>query len=718
MTATLAAAAQDAQSAQDVAHPASVGPVGFGAALLRLDLRLRLAVDAQRDEIAERARDPFRGLYISEADVDALLASVPSSKTAHDLLQYPAGQSAPRLQRLAGLFGLQPAEQDALLICLAPDLDLRYERLFGYLQDDVTRRRPTVDLLLRLLWPSPEERLAGRALLAPAGRLMRHGLLALSDETAAQWPLLARPLRVDERVADYLSGSDELDPRISSFAEVVTPGSEEDVVLPGEVRAGLERLLSADAAAGPIVYVHGAAGTGKLAAARAACALVERPMLHVGLPVLLAAARPERSLALAAREALLQHAVLVVDGFDRLLRDEPDVLPVQAALRRALAAHAAPVVLIGEARWEPATWLPDVTAVPVELPALAPGARLRVWRSHVDGQLTSEEAGELAERFRLDGGAIRHAAAAARGRAAWRGDGKVTAQDLRAAAQAIAAPPLEGMARRLEYRYGWEDLVLPPDGLAQLHELCARARHQVTVLERWGYGRKHARRAGITALFAGQPGTGKTMAAEIIAGDLGLDLYRIDLSGVVSKYIGETEKNLEKIFRAADQGDAVLLFDEADALFGKRSEVRDAHDRYANVEIAYLLQRLEAYDGLAVLTTNLRGNVDEAFLRRLDCVLEFPMPEEAERLAIWRRAVPPEAPLAADVDLLFLARKFKLSGGHIRNIALAGAFLAAAEGGPIAMKHLVRATRREYQKLGKLVAASDFERYYALLREG
>jgi SpoVK/Ycf46/Vps4 family AAA+-type ATPase len=289
--------------------------------------------------------------------------------------------------------------------------------------------------------------------------------------------------------------------------------------------------------------------------------------------------------------------------------------------------------------------------------------------------------------------------------------------DVQAAARTIATPPLEGLARHIEPRYAWDDIVLPADGLAQLREMCSRARHQMTVLEQWGYGRKHARRHGTTALFAGPPGTGKTMAAEIVAGSLGLDLYRIDLSAVVSKYIGETEKNLERIFRAADQGDAVLLFDEADAIFGKRSEVRDARDRYANVEVAYLLQRLEVYEGLAVLTTNLRGNIDEAFVRRLDCVLEFPLPEEAERLQIWERAVPREAPVGGDVDLAFLARKFKLAGGHIRNIALTAAFLAAEDRAPIGMKHFARATRREYQKLGKLIAESDFEQHYSLLKD-
>jgi SpoVK/Ycf46/Vps4 family AAA+-type ATPase len=353
----------------------------------------------------------------------------------------------------------------------------------------------------------------------------------------------------------------------------------------------------------------------------------------------------------------------------------------------------------------------------VELAAPGPAGRLQLWQNQLNGRVPHVELTELAERYRFGEEAVRAAVAAARGRSTWRGDQQFTASDLRDAARAIAAPPLEGLAHLIEPRYGWADIVLTADGLAQLDELCARARHQMQVLDEWGYARKHVRRAGLTALFAGPPGTGKTMAAEIIAGALGLDLYRIDLSAVVSKYIGETEKNLERIFGAADQGDSVLLFDEADALFGKRSEVREAHDRYANVEVAYLLQRLERYEGVAILTTNLRGNVDEAFLRRLDCVLEFPLPEEPERLAIWRQSIPSQAPMDEDVDFAFLARKFKLAGGHIRNIALTAGFLAATERSPIEMRHLVRATRREYQKLGKLVTPGDFEHHSRHLRD-
>ena len=221
---------------------------------------------------------------------------------------------------------------------------------------------------------------------------------------------------------------------------------------------------------------------------------------------------------------------------------------------------------------------------------------------------------------------------------------------------------------------------------------------------------------GVNVLFAGPSGTGKTMAAEIIAADLGLELYKIDLSSMVSKYIGETEKNLDRVFTAAREANAILFFDEADAIFGKRSEVKDAHDRYANIEVGYLLQQMERYDGVVILATNLRKNMDDAFIRRLHVAVEFPFPEEADRLLIWRKVFPAQAPLAGDVDLAFVAKQFKLTGGNIRNIALLAAYLAADEGDTITMRHVMRALKREYQKLGKLVTAAEFGIYFDLTR--
>jgi SpoVK/Ycf46/Vps4 family AAA+-type ATPase len=241
-------------------------------------------------------------------------------------------------------------------------------------------------------------------------------------------------------------------------------------------------------------------------------------------------------------------------------------------------------------------------------------------------------------------------------------------------------------------------------------------RHRPVVYGEWGFDRKLAMGKGVIALFAGASGTGKTMAAEILANDLGLDLYRIDLSSVVNKYIGETEKNLERLFSEAQESDAILFFDEADALFGKRSGVSDAHDRYANIETAYLLQRTEEYNGLVMLASNLPKNMDDAFMRRIHFTVNFPAPEEPERLEIWRRSFPVEAPLADDLDLHFLARKLKITGGNIRNIILAAAFLAAEEKERIAMRHLIRAAGYEFQKMGKMLLENDFGPYLELAR--
>jgi SpoVK/Ycf46/Vps4 family AAA+-type ATPase len=257
------------------------------------------------------------------------------------------------------------------------------------------------------------------------------------------------------------------------------------------------------------------------------------------------------------------------------------------------------------------------------------------------------------------------------------------------------------LARKIEPRYGWDDLVLPPDTKAQLQEICQHAEYRPVVYGQWGFDRKLSLGKGLNVLFAGPPGTGKTMGAEVIAHELRLDLYRIDLSQIVSKYIGETEKNLDRIFTAAENSNAILFFDEADALFGKRSEVRDSHDRYANIEISYLLQKMEEYVGISILATNLRQNLDEAFVRRLQAIVEFPFPDEEYRRHIWESVFPKETPLGADVRFDLLAHEVRLAGGNIKNIALAASFCAAANRGIVTLSHLVHAAGREHQKLAR-----------------
>jgi SpoVK/Ycf46/Vps4 family AAA+-type ATPase len=258
----------------------------------------------------------------------------------------------------------------------------------------------------------------------------------------------------------------------------------------------------------------------------------------------------------------------------------------------------------------------------------------------------------------------------------------------------------------------WDNLVLPPVTLQQVREVASAARNTHVIYSRWQFGKRFNEGRGIKAMFNGASGTGKTMTAGVIARDLGLDLYKVDLSGVVSKYIGETEKNLDRVFEAASAASAILFFDEADALFGKRSEVKDAHDRYANIEIAYLLQKLEMHEGTVILATNIGNNIDEAFSRRMQYVVEFPLPDETHRELLWRGMFPPKAPLAKDVDFSFLARQFPISGGEIRNAALHAAFLAAQEGNQIRMIHLMQAMARLVYKQGRLPAPQDFGTYY------
>jgi SpoVK/Ycf46/Vps4 family AAA+-type ATPase len=288
---------------------------------------------------------------------------------------------------------------------------------------------------------------------------------------------------------------------------------------------------------------------------------------------------------------------------------------------------------------------------------------------------------------------------------------------LRAASQAQCRHGLGQLAQRVPAWGAWDDLVLPPQSLRRLRSIIDFMRHRDTVYRAWGLGEKVASWSGVIAMFAGPPGTGKTLSASLIAEALGLELFRIDLAGVVSKYIGETEKNLDRVFRAAYRSNAVLFFDEADALFGKRTEVKDAHDRYANVETSYLLQKLESFEGLAVLATNLKKNIDPAFMRRIDVLVDFPFPDAATRLRLWEALIPKQMPREAGLDIGFLAERFELAGGPIQNAVQAAALTAAAEGGAVGMKHLLQGVRWELQKQGKLATTTSFGSYAGLLAE-
>jgi SpoVK/Ycf46/Vps4 family AAA+-type ATPase len=674
-----------------------------------LEVRVRAAVAARR-ETDPAPDDPFRGLYLSAEAVDRVLAgrhegetpAVPSddiSAVEHEADQWEAAGAVLRLRRLQRVFSLDARDVALLLVAIAPDLDARFERLYGYLNDDVTRRRATIGLALELAGLSPLDGEA-RVRLSAGTPLVRDALLLIED---ADRPLLGRSLRVPDRVTSHLLGMDRPEP---DLLEVLEPAFGPTATARS---AALERALRIGA--WPVHLREAGMASGSTTAAASVAAL-EAPSLIVDLARVAATSRPAEIASLAVREARLLGAVLVATGVDAAAEHAPRLIG-------QIAEAAVPTILVGSRTWDPA-WS---SSIPTHLDAPAPEGddRRSVWAAALatsgDAAATNGHAQSLlaaTDAFRLTAPQVARATRSARIRAVV-DERTIEPSDLQAGARAQNAAGLDRLARRVEPQAEWRDLVLPPESRSQLEELAIRARHRERVLDDWGIGARSSRGRGITALFAGESGTGKTLAAEVIARQLGLDLYVIDLSTVIDKYIGETEKNLDRIFSEADRVNGVLLFDEADAIFGKRSEVRDARDRYANVEVAYLLQRMERFNGLAVLTTNLRANLDDAFTRRIDVIVDFPMPEEDDRLELWRMHLPAGLPQGDDLDLPFMARRFRLSGGNIRNVCLSAAFLAADAGGVVTMADLIRATEREYRKLGRLTVEAEFGPYFDLL---
>ncbi|HYR07844.1 MAG TPA: AAA family ATPase, partial [Longimicrobium sp.] len=575
----------------------------------------------------------------------------------------------PPLARLAERLGLSPFERNTVLLALAPELNRKYEKVFGYLHDDVTRRLPTVDLALTLFCAGEEERWAAAASFHPGAPLRLHQLVEVMDRGADPLPLPSRRLRLEERIVSFLTGDAELDAEVQRAAELVreprarVPRGLEDVF--ARLRDAVRGRLDAPDGPPVVVHLYGRYGAGRQALAEAVCADRGLPLLVVDLRRVLASPALEDDLQRAFREAVLQPAAVAVRHFEDAFAGEGGPRGVHE-LARALRRWSRLTFLIGEEPWTPVGVFGGEVFLSVEVPAPDHAARVEAWREALPD--AEGEPGELAAKFAFTPGQIRDAVADARAQSLLDAPegGPLGADALHAASRRQATPHLDDLARKIEPAFTWSDIVLPPDPLGQLKEIAAHVHHADTVMGEWGFGRRFPLGRAVTALFSGASGTGKTMAAEIIAGDLRLDLYRIDLSGVVSKYIGETEKNLNRIFAEAQSSNAILFFDEADALFGKRSEVKDSHDRYANIEVAYLLQRMEEYDGIVILATNLRKNMDAAFVRRMRFIIDFPFPDAADRERIWRTIFPDTVPLAEDVDFGFLARKLNVTGGNIK----------------------------------------------------
>jgi hypothetical protein len=669
--------------------------------------RLQLVEERVRHAVAVRRGgdpdpdDPYRGQYLTPDAVARILdESGGLGGPAHEPWQPAAGSV---LDGLARRFGLSSLDLDLLLVAVAPDLDARFERLYGYLNDDLTRRRPTVGLALELCGLAGAA--SARFRLAPGAPLIEGGLV---EVTEPERPPLSRVLAVPDRVTGHLLGSARPDARL---AGVLGEARQDPTAEPAEIR----RTAAAAGTGVGLVHLRSRGGD---AAGLATAALGAAGLSPLVLDAMALARRPgdvPELARIAALEARLTGAGVVLGPLEALPGEPAERARTLGALCAAL--RGIPLFTHGTVGWAP-EWAAD-TPVVLTVPAPSPERQAARWRYALDdaagdGAAIGDVAAlaEAVAAHRLDSGQLRRAADVAVRTAALAGR-PVRPDDLRTAVRAQNGAGLDRLARRVEPGVGWDDLVLPPTTDRRLRELALRARHREQVLGQWGMRPGGGRGRGVIALFAGESGTGKTMSAEVVAADLGMDLYVVDLSTVVDKYIGETEKNLERIFTEASAVNAVLLFDEADAIFGKRSEVKGAHDRHANIESAYLLQRMESFDGIAVLTTNLRANLDEAFTRRLDVVADFPVPDAGQRLALWERCLGDRLPRADDLDLAFCADRFELAGGSIRACAVTAAYLAAESGTPLTMGQLVTAVAQEYRKLGRLVLEGEFGPYLA-----
>ncbi|MBD2867596.1 AAA family ATPase [Paenibacillus arenilitoris] len=720
-----------------------------GLALAERGVRLLLAEFESR-EIDGQTPPSMRGLVVNAADIERSLQEPDGRGEADALALYrqerleaeAAIERAVNASLSEGIYlpfaylswslQLTAWEKRCVLLCLAAELDPRFEGWFGYLNDDVTLRTPTVWMALRLLGDPGEDDGAARRLLAGQSKLARFAFRV--DKAAASYERssLKQPLRLDPRIVSFLLDTEPLDARLTGLAAsygaaAPAPALLFDEQLQERLRQAAQAERSRPAKNGghpaskplPFVHLSGPAGAGKKLHARHLAEGAGQPLLLVEADKL---ARDAEQLAeqlrRIEREAVMTGAIL---GFDEgageaALQDDwaARLAAIRAAVGRYAVAHRYPMALWLARQERRASQLPlPPGAAPIHQPLAVPDAstRLRLWRRYAGERTGDGMLRLLADKYAFTAGQIAGMCLHAERLADWSGRAEPSADDYAAASRAQVQHRLNELAVKQTLVRRWPDLVLPDEPLELLKDACSRHKHNETVLHRWGFGRKLPYGRGLSMLFAGPPGTGKTMAAEVVAGELGLELYRIDLSRVVSKYIGETEKNLRELFAEAENSGAVLFFDEGDSLFGKRTEIKDSNDRFANMEAAYLLQRIETFDGVSILATNLLQNMDEAFLRRMQVVVKFPFPDAAQRELIFRSLLPKEAPLDEDLDLAFLAARIDASGGHIKNIVLSAAYMAASEQAAIGMRHMIRAARQELHKMGKIVVKEAFEPY-------
>lgn len=705
----------------------------------RLDYMILLAINLPKWSDEELYRNPHKGLVMSEQEVYELLSQGDSEHAFGDtemiyqeLLQLEnkidaclrnsvnAGMDIP-LIRLADRLHLNDFETMCVFICLAPEIKRKYEKIYAYLQDDMTCKYATPDMIFRLLCRSPQAAIEARKAFAPNGPLAKFVMKkATFQSSEAAQGLITTPLRLDERIVHYLLDQAVYDNLSYSLQIYETAEPIPEMLYDQHTPIQLQRYVESLSEQKVTFALYGKSGSGKLLLARHFARRQNQVLISANCEQAPDSLEEwERWILDAVREAMLHNGVLCFRRFDAAGGDSSESQRKIQAFHRLTQSHEGPIFVLFREKLHVMNGHAGRQMIRIERKVPDAEHRIKVWMKLAQSHSIAADLdwGSMAGKFRFTPGQMESALAAAAREVQWNEavDAVIDETILTKACYAQVHHRLSDKATRIVPKADWEALILPDEQIDILQKACDQMKLRHVVYGEWGFERKLSYGKGLSMLFSGPPGTGKTMAAEAVAADLNMEIYKIDLSQIISKYIGETEKNLNAIFNEARDCHAILFFDETDALLGKRSEVKDAHDKYANVEVAFLLQKMEEYDGISVLATNYLQNIDDAFMRRITYVIHFPFPDETSRERIWRGMFPRETPIAADVDFRFLARQFQLSGGSIKNIVVASAFLAARDQAPVSMKHILQSTRQELTKQGKILLKEDLKEFHAFL---
>lgn len=610
---------------------------------------------------------------------------------------------------LLDTFKLDCFQLFSVLTLLCCELNTKYEKLFAYIQDDIAKKTPTAEMLIRL-WAEPGERLSDYFSYLSHEDVLTKYLLDMGDGAVC-----TRTVQLSQAAADFLLGNTPEGYRIFTPDTELNPlyiNEKIADIAENAVRASGENRTT-------LIYLSGKRGSGRRFIVKHCAKRVGEKVIMLSAERLVSAENMSDCLNSAVCGRVLRRAALCITDFEKLLDEENSAKLSQFSealvrSRRWLGTH---LFITGESRWQDARLGEEITKIDLELADTDEAERLVLWKSFGVQLCCAEplDPQEMAAKFRFTPGQVSAAVTRAAEITRLSGEAEVSAEVLHQSCYDQVVLGLNTLATPIKPAYCWEDLVLPPSEVKMLKEACNHIKYRHTVYTEWGFGKKAAYGRGLSMLFSGPPGTGKTMAAQVITNQLHMQMYKVQLSQIVSKYIGETEKNLRQVFTEAKNANCILFFDETDALFGKRSEVKDSHDRHANIETAYLLQQMEEYDGVVLMATNLLQNIDEAFMRRINFVIAFPFPDVPTRKLLWNKMLETAAPISEDVDLDFVAENFRIAGGNIKNCVVHAAFLAAADGSPICMRHILNSVVKEQRKNNAVVLKDDLKQYADLV---